>query len=74
LKLARRVAFERHGADKVEIISFTQSFHGRTFFTVSVGGQPKYSEGFGPVPAGIIHLPYNDIEAAKQRSARKPAR
>src|SRR5258708_1350450 len=65
LKLARRVAFERHGADKVEIISFTQSFHGRTFFTVSVGGQPKYSEGFGPVPAGIVHLEYNDIEAAK---------
>jgi succinylornithine aminotransferase len=66
LKLARRVAFERHGADKYEIVSFTQSFHGRTFFTVSVGGQPKYSEGFGPVPAGIVHLPYNDIEAAKQ--------
>ena len=40
LKLARRVAFDRHGADKAEIISFVQSFHGRTFFTVSVGGQP----------------------------------
>jgi acetylornithine/N-succinyldiaminopimelate aminotransferase len=65
LKLARRVAFESHGAEKDEIISFTQSFHGRTFFTVSVGGQPKYSEGFGPVPAGIRHLPYNDIEAAR---------
>jgi succinylornithine aminotransferase len=65
-KLARRVAFERHGADKYEIVSFTQSFHGRTFFTVSVGGQPKYSEGFGPVPAGIVHLPYNDIEAARK--------
>ena len=44
LKLARRVAFDRHGADKVEIVSFVQSFHGRTFFTVSVGGQPKYSD------------------------------
>ncbi|WP_227242600.1 aspartate aminotransferase family protein [Paraburkholderia caribensis] len=65
LKLARRVAFDRHGAQKDEIVSFTQSFHGRTFFTVSVGGQPKYSEGFGPVPAGIRHLPYNDIEAAR---------
>ena len=64
LKLARRVAFDRFGADKYEIVSFTQSFHGRTFFTVSVGGQSKYSEGFGPVPQGIIHLPYNDTEAA----------
>jgi succinylornithine aminotransferase len=66
LKLARRVAVDRHGDDKYEIVSFTQSFHGRTFFTVSVGGQPKYAEGFGPVPAGIVHLPYNDIEAAQQ--------
>jgi succinylornithine aminotransferase len=66
LKLARRVAVERYGADKYEIVSFTQSFHGRTFFTVSVGGQPKYAEGFGPVPAGIAHLPFNDIEAARQ--------
>src|ERR1700683_2999888 len=71
LKLARRVAFDRHGIEKDEIISFTQSFHGRTFFTVSVGGQPKYSEGFGPVPAGIIHLPYHDIEAAKQAIGAK---
>jgi acetylornithine/N-succinyldiaminopimelate aminotransferase len=71
LKLARRVAFERHGADKVEIVSFTQSFHGRTFFTVSVGGQPKYSEGFGPVPAGIVHLPYNDIAAARNAIGAK---
>lgn len=65
LKLARRAALERHGADKIEIVSFAQSFHGRTLFTVSVGGQPKYAEGFGPVPAGIVHLPYNDIEAAR---------
>jgi len=65
LKLARRAALERHGADKTEIVSFAQSFHGRTLFTVSVGGQPKYAEGFGPVPAGIVHLPYNDIEAAR---------
>ncbi|MEW6344777.1 MAG: aspartate aminotransferase family protein [Paraburkholderia sp.] len=71
LKLARRVAFDRHGADKYEIISFTQSFHGRTFFTVSVGGQPKYSEGFGPVPEGIIHLPYNDLEAARNAIGAK---
>jgi len=74
LKLARRVAFDRHGADKYEIISFTQSFHGRTFFTVSVGGQPKYSEGFGPVPAGLIHLPYNDMKQPARRSARRPVR
>ncbi|WP_153100087.1 aspartate aminotransferase family protein [Paraburkholderia hayleyella] len=65
LKLARRAGFERYGARKTQIVSFNQSFHGRTLFTVSVGGQPKYSEGFGPVPADIVHLPYNDIAAAE---------
>ncbi|WJF89185.1 aspartate aminotransferase family protein [Paraburkholderia bonniea] len=65
LKLARRVGFERHGVHKTGIVSFAQSFHGRTFLTVSVGGQPKYSEGFGPVPADLLHVPYNDIAAAR---------
>lgn len=61
LKLARRVAFDDYGAEKNEIISFANSFHGRTFFSVTVGGQESYSDGFGPKPAAITHLPYNDI-------------
>lgn len=65
LKLARRYAVEHFGAQKYNIISFKQSFHGRTLFTVSVGGQPKYSDGFGPKPAGIIHVPFNDLDAVK---------
>lgn len=51
--------------DKYEIIAFDNSFHGRTLFTVSVGGQPKYTQGFGPLPQGIRHLPFNDIAAAE---------
>lgn len=61
LKLARRVAFDDYGAEKNEIISFVNSFHGRTFFSVTVGGQASYSDGFGPKPAAITHIPYNDI-------------
>lgn len=61
LKLARRVAFDDYGAEKNEIISFVNSFHGRTFFSVTVGGQESYSDGFGPKPAAITHIPYNDI-------------
>ncbi|WXL24695.1 aspartate aminotransferase family protein [Ectopseudomonas mendocina] len=64
-KLARRVAFDKFGEDKYEIIAATNSFHGRTLFTVNVGGQPKYSDGFGPKIQGITHVPYNDIEALK---------
>src|SRR5690554_6881641 len=38
LKLARRYAIDTHGPEKTQIIAFTQGFHGRTFFTVTVGG------------------------------------
>ena len=64
-KLARRVAHDRFGPEKYEIIAALNSFHGRTLFTVSVGGQPKYSDGFGPKIEGITHIPYNDLDALK---------
>ncbi|WP_261816503.1 aspartate aminotransferase family protein [Vibrio gallicus] len=65
LKLARRYAVDNYGSDKTQIIAFNQGFHGRTFFTVTVGGQAAYSDGFGPKPGNIEHIPYNDIEAFK---------
>ncbi|WP_417614049.1 aspartate aminotransferase family protein [Oceanisphaera sp.] len=65
LKLARRYALEHFGAEKTQIIAFNQGFHGRTFFTVTVGGQAAYSDGFGPKPADIDHVDYNDITALK---------
>jgi len=64
-KLARYYAGKRHSPYKSKIIAFHNAFHGRTFFTVSVGGQPKYSDGFGPKPADIVHVPFNDLEAVK---------
>ncbi|TJZ73992.1 acetylornithine/succinyldiaminopimelate transaminase [Chitiniphilus eburneus] len=63
LKLARRAAIELHGERKHKVLSAYNSFHGRTFFTVCVGGQPKYSDGFGPRPAGIEHFDYNDLDS-----------
>ncbi|MEE8874545.1 aspartate aminotransferase family protein [Pseudomonas helleri] len=64
-KLARRVAFDRFGEEKYEIIAALNSFHGRTLFTVNVGGQSKYSDGFGPKITGITHIPFNDLDALK---------
>ncbi|EDQ02004.1 aspartate aminotransferase family protein [Shewanella benthica] len=63
LKLVRRYAMDKYGAEKDQIIAFDKAFHGRTFFTVSVGGQAAYSDGFGPKPQGITHVPFNDIAA-----------
>lgn len=63
LKLARRFALDEHGEEKSQIIAFNKGFHGRTFFTVTVGGQAAYSDGFGPKPGDIMHCDYNDIAA-----------
>lgn len=65
LKLGRRWGWQQQGEAKHEIVSALGSFHGRTLFTVAVGGQAKYTEGFRPVPPGIHHVPFNDIEALK---------
>ncbi|CAI1154024.1 Acetylornithine/succinyldiaminopimelate aminotransferase [Serratia marcescens] len=64
-KLARHYAITRHSPYKTRIIAFYNAFHGRTLFTVSVGGQAKYSDGFGPKPADIVHVPFNDLAAVK---------
>ncbi|TBW52902.1 aspartate aminotransferase family protein [Marinobacter halodurans] len=65
-KLARRYAWQHFSPEKHEIISFKNSFHGRTLFTVSVGGQPKYLEGFEPAPRGIHHADFNDLASVER--------
>jgi acetylornithine/N-succinyldiaminopimelate aminotransferase len=65
LKLARRYCHDKFGAEKDQIISFKDSFHGRTLFTVTAGGQPKYSEGFGPLPGAIDHAEFNDLSSVE---------
>ncbi|MBL6751437.1 MAG: aspartate aminotransferase family protein [Nevskia sp.] len=62
-KLARRYGNTRSNGRKNGIIAFDNAFHGRTLFTVSVGGQAKYTQGFEPLPGAITHLPYNDLAA-----------
>ncbi|MBA3462631.1 MAG: aspartate aminotransferase family protein [Deltaproteobacteria bacterium] len=65
LKLARRYQSVVAGEpQRTTIISTVGSFHGRTFATVAITGQPKYREGFGPLVEPIVHLPYGDLDAA----------
>lgn len=66
LKLARKYAADKHGDNKRRIIAFDNAFHGRTLFTVSVGGQPEKTKGFEPLPQAIDHTPFNDLEAFEQ--------
>jgi acetylornithine/N-succinyldiaminopimelate aminotransferase len=63
IKLARRYAQKIKGTEAYEVVTFQQSFHGRTLATLSATGQEKIQQGFLPLMPGFRYLPYNDIEA-----------
>ncbi|QRG67288.1 aspartate aminotransferase family protein [Brevibacillus choshinensis] len=65
IKLARRYAQKVKGTERFEIITFEQSFHGRTLATLTATGQDKVKDGFAPLPQGFVTVPYNDLEAVK---------
>ena len=65
IKTARRSHFANGHPEKVEIIAFTGSFHGRTLATIAAGGNPHYLEGFGEPLAGFVHLAPGDLETVK---------
>lgn len=71
LKLARRFALDHFSEEKDQIIAFKQGFHGRTFFTVTVGGQPAYSDGFGPKPGSVQHVEFDDLAALEAIMSEK---
>jgi acetylornithine/N-succinyldiaminopimelate aminotransferase len=66
IKLARRHQQLVRGQDRFEIITFQQSFHGRTLATLTATGQDKVKEGFLPLPAGFVYADYNDIESVRR--------
>lgn len=72
VKTARRFGHQRPQADgspRYEVITFNQSFHGRTLGGIAATGQDKVKEGFDPMLPGFRHLPFNDI-ATLQNSIR----
>lgn len=64
LKLTRKY-FYRQKQNKYEIISFNNSFHGRTLGALSATGQTKYQEGFEPMMKGFVYAEYNDISSVE---------
>jgi acetylornithine/N-succinyldiaminopimelate aminotransferase len=65
LKLARKYHSARGNPERIDIITFEGAFHGRTYAAVNAGGNPSYTDGFGPRLPGYIHLPFGDHEALK---------
>ncbi|WP_404452253.1 acetylornithine transaminase [Virgibacillus necropolis] len=60
------IKFARKATGKTKIITFNQSFHGRTFATMSATGQAKIQQGYGPMLGTFEYVPFNDLEAVKQ--------
>jgi acetylornithine aminotransferase len=66
IKLCRKYFYDK-GEKRPVIITMKQSFHGRTMATLTATGQDKIKEGFAPVLQGFEYVPYNNIDALKEK-------
>ena len=65
IKAARKYHWAAGNPDRIDIITFTGAFHGRSLGGINAGGNPKYLEGFGPKLPGFVHLEWGDHDALK---------
>ena len=70
IKIARKYAHQ-FDAEKSQIITAWDSFHGRTLATLTATGQPKYHKGFEPLPGGFDYVHYNDIDELAEKISDK---
>ncbi len=70
IKLARRYGHQK-GIDRPEIIVMERSFHGRTLATLSATGNPKIQQGFEPLVEGFVHVPFNNIDAIRNKTSHQ---
>lgn len=66
IKLARRYATQQSGPDRHEIITFENSFHGRTLATLTATGQSKVQQGFAPLMPGFHYAKLNDFPSVER--------
>jgi len=62
IKLARRWHVSKGHPERIEIVCMNNSFHGRTLGSLAATGQPKYQQGFGPLPAGFRFIDYGEVK------------
>jgi len=63
VKMARKFHYENGAPDRVNIIAFEGSFHGRSIAMISAAGAEKLTKGFGPMLPGFVHVPFGDHDA-----------
>ena len=71
IKIARKYSFDKYGADRNEIITLRDSFHGRTVTTLSATGQDVFHNFFFPFTDGFKFVTANDIDALKDAVSDK---
>jgi len=73
IKLARRYAHRKYGAERFEIITMKNSFHGRTLAMITATGQDKVQKGFEPLMPGFAYAPFNDFTAVEAMVGERTA-
>ena len=73
VKMARKYWYDQGAAERVEIITFAGSFHGRSSAGIAAAGAEKMVKGFGPLLPGFVHLPWNDHAAVVAAITEKTA-
>jgi len=71
IKLARHYQVVNGKPERIEILCFHNSFHGRTMGSLAATGQPKYQQGFGPLPPGFRFLDYGDVQQLEKAISDK---
>jgi acetylornithine/N-succinyldiaminopimelate aminotransferase len=66
VKLARKYYYKKHGVADSQIISMDHSFHGRSMGALSVTGNKKYREAFGPLIGGVVFAEFNNLDSVKE--------
>ncbi len=65
VKIARKYAAEKKGAEYSTVVTLENSFHGRTLTTLAATGQEHYHELYQPLTPGFVHVPAGDLDALK---------
>ena len=73
VKMARKCFFDKGEPERVEIITFDGSFHGRSSAGIAAAGSEKLTKGFGPVLGGFVHVPFGVHEALHSAVSEKTA-
>jgi acetylornithine aminotransferase len=64
-KLARRNAVNAAGGKRTKVVALEGAFHGRTMGALALTAKKAYREPFEPLPGGVVHIPFGDVEALR---------